>query len=243
MMRTTVNVAMLTLATIALSGCSTLFGKRFMAKADRPETQQARAGATYSLDLGRQHLDAGRTGLAIEAFQTALVTGEAAAPAFNGLGVAFARLGRFDLAERYFQRAAAIDPATERYALNLSRLMRSQDYAMRGEGDRLAEVQRAIVSDAAMPRAAEMTESHLKGRIQQVGKGQVFIQSSGAQAAPVRTAIVQVDPRFRPLIRDELAPLPEDSDPGRTDDEPNAEKPRIVNFKPVVRDALPPIRN
>jgi tetratricopeptide (TPR) repeat protein len=239
------RLMMLAVATMALPGCSTLFGKRFMAKADTENavSKPAPGAATYSLDLGRQHLDAGRTGLAIEAFQTALVTGEAPAPAFNGLGVAFARLGRVDLAERYFQRATAIAPQDERYALNLARLTRSPAFALRRSGDVVAEVERAVAAapPVAVP-AQTMVAAEPVGVIRRVGKGQVFIQSSSPQAAPPRTARLAVDPRFKPVIRDEIAAVPKAEPETETQDQPAVPKARVFNFKPLVRDQLPPVR-
>lgn len=81
-------------------------------------------------DLGRAHLAAQRNGLAIEAFNRALVFGEPAAPALNGLGVAYARLGRADLAYRFFTQASAADPANPLYARNLATLTQSDGFTL-----------------------------------------------------------------------------------------------------------------
>lgn len=81
-------------------------------------------------DLGRAHLAAQRNGLAIEAFNRALVFGEPAAPAFNGLGVAYARLGRADLAYRFFTQASTADPANPLYARNLATLTQSAVFTL-----------------------------------------------------------------------------------------------------------------
>lgn len=81
-------------------------------------------------DLGRAHLAAQRNGLAIEAFNRALVFGGPAAPALNGLGVAYARLGRADLAYRFFTQASKADPANPLYARNLATLTQSARFTL-----------------------------------------------------------------------------------------------------------------
>lgn len=86
--------------------------------------------AAGEIELGRAHLAAQRNGLAIEAFNRALVFGEPAAPAFNGLGVAYARLGRADLAYRFFTQASAADPANPLYARNLATLTQSAGFTL-----------------------------------------------------------------------------------------------------------------
>jgi len=86
--------------------------------------------APSETELGRAHLAAQRNGLAIEAFNRALVFGEPAAPAFNGLGVAYARLGRADLAYRFFTQASTADPANPLYARNLATLTQSAGFTL-----------------------------------------------------------------------------------------------------------------
>lgn len=81
-----------------------------------------------STDQGRDHLRAGRYGLAIEAFERALAFGERPAPAYNGLGVAYAKLGRPELAYRFFRKAAMSDPDNPVYSRNLASLMDSPEF-------------------------------------------------------------------------------------------------------------------
>ena len=128
-----------------LGACSSFLGIHFahhasnaertlaMTTANRPEATEALPAA--ATDAGRSQLAAGQVGLAVESFQRALASGEPIAPAANGMGVAYARLGRFDLAQRFFEQAMSIDPADTRYADNLARLLRSPLFALRRDRD------------------------------------------------------------------------------------------------------------
>ena len=74
------------------------------------------------LQRGRAQLDAGLNALAIEAFRAEIRTNPDAADAYNGLAVAYGRIGRDDLAQRYFETALAKDPGNGRAQANLARL-------------------------------------------------------------------------------------------------------------------------
>lgn len=74
------------------------------------------------LQRGRAQLDAGLNALAIEAFRAEIRTNPDSADAFNGLAVAYGRIGRDDLAQRYFETALAKDPANGKAQANLARL-------------------------------------------------------------------------------------------------------------------------
>ncbi|MGN3975095.1 hypothetical protein [Tsuneonella sp. SYSU-LHT278] len=83
-----------------------------------------------ALAEAREHLRAGRPGLAIVALQVAKEDPTTIAEAANMMGVAYSMLGRGDLSERFFQQAIAIDPAEPKYAANLSRYYRSREAAL-----------------------------------------------------------------------------------------------------------------
>ena len=240
------TVAVLVALSLALPGCSSIFGSKAFAgassKANLAAPSQALTAA--ATDLGRHHLETGNYGQAIEAFQVAIANQEPVAPAFNGLGVAFARLGRFELAQRYFERAAAIAPEDTRFQDNLARLTRSPAFAMRHQGDIAAGFVTTAAADpvvkAAMRRAEAPTA--VLGKLQRQGRGQVFIQTVQPMTAPARTAAAAVDSRFRPLLRNQLAAVgttPETIASPRS----GAAIARIVNFRPMVRFALPPARD
>src|SRR5687768_14173450 len=99
-------VALVTAACM-LAGCQTIFGsdRGMGAAAEQDFEQQAAREAAEQLKLGRAHLDRRKYGAAIAAFRSARLDPAHAATAQNGLAVAYAQLGRPDLAERYFRLA------------------------------------------------------------------------------------------------------------------------------------------
>ena len=78
------------------------------------------------LEEGREHLRAGRTGNALAPLHRAALNPQTSGAALNALGVAYAKLDRADLAERYFIAATRVDRDNERFAANLDRFYRSE---------------------------------------------------------------------------------------------------------------------
>ena len=70
---------------------------------------QPAVGVIAPYDDGKLHLAAGRYGLAIDRFGQALARERGSLDALNGLAIAYTRLGRFDVARAYFDRALEID--------------------------------------------------------------------------------------------------------------------------------------
>lgn len=211
------------LALIALSAplgaCNSFLGIHFARHAApvpeirlQPQSAQAAAdaaGGQSATALGRRQLAEGQVGLAIETFRKALAGGEPIAPAVNGLGVAYARIGRFDLAQRYFEQAIASDPVEPKYADNLARLMRSPALAMRRDGDMVAAALKAAapVVEAKAERNARAEPA--QGQLQRVSRGEVRIATAPPQAPPITLRTAAVDSKFKPLVRFSLAELPE----------------------------------
>lgn len=81
----------------------------------------AQPGASM-LQRGKAQLDAGLDALAIESFRTEIRLNPDSADAYNGLAVAYGRIGRNDLAQRYFETALAKDPANAKVQTNLAKL-------------------------------------------------------------------------------------------------------------------------
>ena len=74
------------------------------------------------LKRGKAQLDADLNAMAIESFRSEIRHNPNGAEAYNGLAIAYSRLGRDDLAKRYFETALAKDPANARANSNLAKL-------------------------------------------------------------------------------------------------------------------------
>lgn len=138
-------------AAAMLSGCQSIFDDRPLFGRSSLADAAAVDMSDYfvaRLEAGRAHLLRNRPTQAVIAFRQASYYPARSAEAFNGMAVAYARLGRSDLAARHFAMAVAADPADPRFARNLARL----------QSARLAEPSRhALVSDrnpAAPPQSA-----------------------------------------------------------------------------------------
>src|SRR5579863_8268985 len=134
MRRNQAKLALAAMFALPLGACSSFFGQHLFAHrtdASRPVRSSQTIDVDYSplidpaTQSGRALLANGMPGAAIESFERALSAGEPVAPAINGLWIAYARLGRFDLAKRFFERAIAADPANDRYQDNLTLLLAS----------------------------------------------------------------------------------------------------------------------
>lgn len=124
-MRNTAKIAVILAAGSMLGGCQSIL-KPFGYAAKRPSAEMS--GPLFGeadLEEGRQALKAGYPATAIPAFQRATLNADTAPAAFNGLGVAYAKLHRGDLAEKYFTIATKLAPTDERYAANLARFYNS----------------------------------------------------------------------------------------------------------------------
>lgn len=97
--------ALVTVLCLLAGGCQASFPEpRPLARGFQPE-----AGVLAPYEDGKLHLAARRYGLAIERFGQALGSDRRSLDALNGLAIAYSRLGRFDVARVYFDRALEID--------------------------------------------------------------------------------------------------------------------------------------
>jgi tetratricopeptide (TPR) repeat protein len=201
------KIALVISASFALTGChamQALFGFR----SQQPAPMRAMAPATGSAieqatEEGRRQLGQGQTGLAIESFQRALSMGPPTAPALNGMGVAFARLGRFEVAERLFQEAMVLDPADSRYASNLALLMRSPALAMRHDGDIAAAA--ALSAEPGKTSSVAVAAAEPRpGQLVRVGGHEYHIQTLTPSDSLPRAAVA-VAKHFKPLVRIDIA--------------------------------------
>lgn len=214
-MKTTSTIALTLALGMTLSGCQGLFGPR---SAHVQDTEDARVAMQEqalhpALDQGRQLLQAGRTAQAIELLRVAQRDPASMADASNGLGVAYAKLGRHDLADRYFRMAMALKPEDARFAANMLRLQRDHKLAVRRneEAERLA--QRAEEERLA----AQAARDAVPGRIERLSRGQVSIRT---QALPQMAA-----PKMEVLaMRSSATKAPTPAEPEQSDEAPVAEE-------------------
>lgn len=177
-MKSTSTIALAVTVGVSLSGCQALFGSRTAHVDSASEARVAGAEATVNpaLEQGRQLLQAGRIAQAVELLRVAQRDPESMAEASNALGVAYAKLGRHDLADRYFRMALALRPEEARFAANMVRLQRDHSMMLRRNEEAALLAQRAEADrQAALARRVE------PGRIERVSRGQVQINT---QAMP-----------------------------------------------------------
>lgn len=123
---------------VMLGGCQMLgIGGHRSASSDAA-IERAEPGDLGAAQLaeGRRLLKEGRTVDAIESFMLAKAFPAHMPAAYNGLAVAYSRLGRTDLTERFFLTAAALAPEDDRYRTNLA-LFYARHPATRGDDPRL----------------------------------------------------------------------------------------------------------
>lgn len=116
----------LLLASIPLAGCALFTGSAGPEVAVRAIDNGAvapQAAGAEALAAGREAMRGGNVMAAMSAFRIAQRDPASAAEATNGLGVAWATLGRHDLAEKAFLEAAALAPRDRRFAANLERVL------------------------------------------------------------------------------------------------------------------------
>lgn len=135
-MRMFARIALLACTAPLLASCALLgIGGRHEPQIEAMSTLPDDAEAYVQFELARMSLSSGNYARAIGEFSNARAEPALLGPALNGMAVAYARLGRNDLAERYFREAMAAEPGDTRYAANLLRLQRAaaQDRGSRVE--------------------------------------------------------------------------------------------------------------
>lgn len=142
-----------------------------------------------SLARARTFLASKQYGLAIELFKGASRDPALEVESLNGLAIAYDAIGRRDLAERYFQRALAANPADGRTQRNLAAL-----YAVTGQQQKRS----ALLAVAAEPeRHAALAELELAAPADDV-RGRTPI--SLGKRSPLGAT-------FRPLLANAVMPV------------------------------------
>jgi tetratricopeptide (TPR) repeat protein len=199
-MRSLPRILVLATALTALSGCQSFPLTSWMFKrSDRGAPATSASDGSRSLAEGREALQNGRPAAAIVSLRLALLDASTRAPASNALGVAYAQLGREDLAERYFKSAIAADPSDERFVANLLRLQQTV-LARKAQSDaaRLAALQGEAKRDAAgfvADKAQPVSEQpRTVGDLERRSRNEVFIASSTTPTAPTATVAYAARP-------------------------------------------------
>lgn len=213
--KTTRNALLVLACVPALAGCKMLGigGHGVASNASLHERLPEDFGATQ-LAVGRKALTDGHVPDAIESFMLARLYPAHAAAATNGLAVAYSKLGRTDLTERYFREAIALAPEDERFRSNLAKfyatnpiprvadtgavLAMMQDTTLLGSGEaadvaigEMAQPSLApalAAAPAPTPRALAggITVESGNARVRRVSSGEVII-SGGQPAGPAAT--------------------------------------------------------
>ena len=132
----------------ALAGCQGMGGQFARKDLRIPKERSPEEYAAGQLSLGREALGLREWGLAITSFRLVRHMPEHAAEASNGMAIAYANIGRPDLAERLFQQAAALAPGDRRFQANLTRFYETTP-AFAVKTDRGAQLAAAPAAAAA----------------------------------------------------------------------------------------------
>lgn len=183
-----------------LAGCQSFALTSWMFKKG-PDAQHATprlAGDTSgALAEGAVYLKAGQLSAAVASYRIALLDDASRAEANNGLAVAYARMGREDLADRYFRAAMATDPENPRFAANLLRLQRQVDLA-RNRDLYTGVGATADIPGMQMATPDPVSTSLQNGMVEHVSRGEVHLHTrmDGRQAP--RMIVVAPDGTPRP---------------------------------------------
>lgn len=173
---------------VLLGGCQSIFGKA--AGVDiQPVGVPTTAQGLIALEEGREFLRAGDPGSATVVLQIAAGDPSTMAEAFNALGVAYAMLGRGDLAERFFQRAVAENPAEAKFAANLARYYSSREAALARSQ---ATIELPLPTPPAVSADIQAAAGVSRERTLVAGPGTVRVSSPTSAAAMARVSAHEV---------------------------------------------------
>src|SRR5258708_667845 len=119
------RISLLMISGMLLTGCAGLgsTGPSLWALIEKRGQMEPKLTA---YEEGKRYLQLGSFGLAIGAFQKELAENTNSIPALNGLAVAYERIGRRDVAQRYFDLALTLDPKSAVTLNNLAYLNLTQ---------------------------------------------------------------------------------------------------------------------
>lgn len=130
-MKTIVKFGLAAATGVLLSGCSLFNGGHQARLGSNLEAELATAEtvADIQLEVGRENLANGNLATAARYLREARAHPNTRAAATNALGVVYIRLGRIDVAQRYFAEAVDLEPDNARFLTNLARIERDISFA------------------------------------------------------------------------------------------------------------------
>lgn len=185
-MRSCAKILLASICVAALPGCQSLFASHGqVAQASLAEADM-QGYFEQRLAVGRAHLLANRPAAAVTAFRQASYGAAVRARALNGMAIAYDRLGRADLAQRYFMAAMNLEPENPSFAANFLRFNQSLANAPQVDAVAAAQAQAMLVGTAegelsggdARPDVAAAAD-----RIQRVSPSEVRIAAAPEAAS------------------------------------------------------------
>lgn len=207
-MRSTTTILFATMAALTLSGCQLFNPGHGSSLRSAQATPDMSSYFDQRLADGRRHLRAGRLASAITAYRQASYSADHTATAYNGLAIAYDRLGRADLARMYFEGALERAPENLAIARNLARFAARQPTHDEAEGTALASFldeefelsidQQALAAAAESPMPAVQADETTADRLVRVNNRELQIRaredmpSRLAAVAEERAAVIHV---------------------------------------------------
>jgi len=148
----------------------------------------AKGGDAYA--GARQQLDAGNVALAIDGFRQALRANPQSVDALNALGVAYDRLGRFDLSGRYYGAALQLDPNSAKVRHNLALSIRMQ-MRMNKEEQLAENIVPQVETVAAPASVAQPVTAEVPVRMERVSAQEIVL--STRPPAKIGSVTVKLD--------------------------------------------------
>lgn len=180
-MKSCAKILLASICVAALPGCQSLFGSQSQVAQTSLSDVAMQDYFAQRLAEGRAHLLANRPAAAATAFRQASYGPDVRARALNGLAIAYDRLGRADLAQRYFMAAMNLEPENPSFAANFLRFNQSLANARQVDAVAAAQAQALLVGTAEGAPSAGDARPDVAGaadRIQRVSPNEVRIAAA-----------------------------------------------------------------
>jgi LytR cell envelope-related transcriptional attenuator/Tetratricopeptide repeat len=187
------RVGLLLLSASVLAGCSTFSASNDNLWVLLEKSSQSQPKLT-AYEQAKRYLAIGDIGLAVESFQRELADHPNSVPALNGIAIAFDRLGRGDVAQKFLDRALSVEPDSAITLNNLAYLNLAQGNAAvaAAYGDRAKEaaadpgmhlapsVASAVSTNAAIANSFAMSDAPPELKTQSAPEGSPAVERVSA---------------------------------------------------------------